>query len=230
MSSVFLPSMIEVEFGNFYKKCTETLFSRGFKSFHMDFGDKYLINRELECWDKVNFLKRISDEIKLTAHIMSISGNHELSVERITERCMDIGFEIIYIHSRSFKDFEHFYDFKEKYFKNAHNIFGVVSEVTSYKNNNLVNFVEKYSVQNILQMGVPIGKGGQKFCWDAEKRIEDFSSISSIKNIELDGGLTFEVVNSINKENIDRFAGWSIIYDKEPLNVLSKAIDLKRII
>ena len=32
--------MIEVEFGDFYKKCAEMLFCEGFKSFHMDFGDK----------------------------------------------------------------------------------------------------------------------------------------------------------------------------------------------
>ena len=53
MSGLFLPSMIEVEFGEYYRSCAELLFKNGFKSFHIDFGDKKLIGRELECWDKV---------------------------------------------------------------------------------------------------------------------------------------------------------------------------------
>ena len=55
MSGLFLPSMIEVEFGDYYCKCAELLFNNGFKSFHIDFGDKQLIGRNLECWDKVFF-------------------------------------------------------------------------------------------------------------------------------------------------------------------------------
>ena len=234
MTNIFLPSMIEVEFGEFYKKCAQILFHEGFKSFHMDFGDKYLINRELECWDKVNFLKKLGKDIKLTAHIMSTSGEHKLSVEKITEKCINEGFEIIYIHPRSFQNYKNLYSFKEKFFKDINDVFGIVSEVSDKKDENLIDFALENSVHNLLQMGVPIGKGGQKFCWSAVKRMQDFTSIPSISNIELDGGLTFEVVKNIKKDNISkkicRFAGWSIIYDSKPLKVLSKAKDLLKII
>ena len=73
MSGLFLPSMIEVEFGEYYRSCAELLFKNGFKSFHIDFGDKKLIGRELECWDKVLFLQGLGTDVKLTAHIMSMS-------------------------------------------------------------------------------------------------------------------------------------------------------------
>ena len=108
--------------------------------------------------------------------------------------------------------------------------FGIVSEVSEKRNENLINFALKNSVENVLQMGVPIGKGGQKFCWSAVERIEDFTSIPSISKIELDGGLTFEVIKNLKKDRIDRLAGWSIIFDNDPLKVLSKANDLKKII
>ena len=119
MSGVFLPSMIEVEFGNYYKNCAELLFNEGFNSFHIDFGDNKLIDRELECWDKVSFLKSLGSEIRLTAHIMCMSGDHHLSVEKITDRCIEEGFEIIYIHPRSFENFNDLHRFKEKSFKNV---------------------------------------------------------------------------------------------------------------
>jgi hypothetical protein len=103
-------------------------------------NDNKLINRELECWDKVNYLKSLGEDIKLTAHVMSMSGNHPLSAENITERCLDEGFEIIYLHSRAFKDFNRLQKFKETLFNGSHHIFGIVSELK--KNKNLIDFAK----------------------------------------------------------------------------------------
>ncbi len=231
MSGIFLPSMIEVEFGDYYQKSAELLFDNGFKSFHIDFGDNKLIGRELECWDKVSFLKSLGSEMRLTGHIMSMSGNHKLSVERITDRCLEEGFEIIYYHSRSFKKIKDFHKFKEKIFKNCNHIFGVVSELLNKRDDNLIKFVEENSIINLLQMGVPIGKGGQKFGWSAADRIDDFvKACPSLSNVELDGGLTFEVIKNLKKDKIDRFAGWSIVYDEDPSKVLSKAFAVNQLI
>ena len=231
MSGTFLPSMIEVEFGDYYRRSAELLFNNGFKSFHVDFGDKKLIGRELECWDKVSFLKRLGPDIKLTAHIMSKSGSHSLSVENIASRCLDEGFEIIYIHSRSFDNFNELIKFKEKLFKESHQTFGLVSELEEEINHDLIDFAKDISLINLLQMGVPIGKGGQKFCWHAADRIQDFIlNCSSLSNIELDGGLTLEIIKRLEKGNINRLAGWSIISDTDPQNVLSKARQVERLI
>ncbi len=231
MSGVFLPSMIEVEFGNYYKKCAELLFNEGFKSFHVDFGDNKLIGRELECWDKVYFLRNLGPEMRLTAHIMCMSGEHTLSVEKITDRCLKEGFETIYIHPRSFQNLNDLLRFKERSFKNAHNIFGIVSELQDKKNEKLVDFVEDNSIKNILQMGVPIGRGGQEFGWSAVDRIEDFTlGCSARPNVELDGGLTFDVIRNIRKGIIDKFAGWSIVKDTDPSIILSRAREIKELI
>lgn len=231
MSGLFLPSMIEVEFGEYYRSCAELLFKNGFKSFHIDFGDKKLIGRELECWDKVLFLQSLGADVKLTAHIMSMSGRHPLSVENIASRCIDEGFEIIYIHARSFENFDKLIKFKEIFFKELHHIFGIVSELQSEKNQNLLDFAKSISLVNLLQMGVPIGRGGQKFSWDAIDRIQDFIfNCSTLNNIELDGGLTLNIVKELNKVSINRFAGWSIISDKNPKNILSNALEVEKII
>ncbi len=231
MNNLFLPSMIEVEFGEYYQKSAELLFDNGFKSFHIDFGDNKLIGRELECWDKVSFLKSLGPEMRLTAHIMSMSGNHKLSVERITDRCLEEGFEVIYFHSRSFNNVKDFSKFKEKIFNDCPYIFGVVSEALNKCDHNLINFVQENSIMNLLQMGVPIGKGGQKFHWSAEDRIEDFvKACPSLSSLEIDGGLTFDVIKNLKKDKINKFAGWSIIYDEDPSKVLSKAFAVNQLI
>ncbi len=231
MSGLFLPSMIEVEFGDYYCKCAELLFNNGFKSFHVDFGDKQLIGRNLECWDKVFFLKNLGSDVKLTAHIMSKSGMHPLSLENIAGRCLEQEFEIIYVHSRSFENLDKLFNFKESLFKESHHIFGIVSELADEKNQSLLDFANEISLVNLLQMGVPIGKGGQKFSWHAIERIEDFIlNCSTLSNIELDGGLTFKIVKELKKEHINRLAGWSIISDENPKNVLSKAYEVEKLI
>tara|TARA_Y100000589_G_C27096095_1_gene606008 strand:+ start:436 stop:1131 length:696 start_codon:yes stop_codon:yes gene_type:complete len=229
MKGIFLPSMIEVEFGEYYKKCSKSLYEKSFNSFHIDFGDNELIGRELNPWDKVNFLKSLGPDIKLTSHIMCSSGRHILSVENIAERCLKEGFEIIYIHPRSFKDLNKLIRFKENLFQNNHNIFGIVSELERKENKSLIEFIKGNSIYHLLQMAVPIGKGGQNFCWNATDRIIEFNKYcSSLVNIEIDGGLTFNVLNKLKNYSINRFAGWSIIQDSDPSIVLSKALKINQ--
>ena len=88
MKRLFLPSMIEVEFNDFYRECARRLITSGFNKFHIDFGDQDLIRRRLQPWDKVSFLKSLSSKVRLTAHIMSKSGTHSGSVETITKKCI----------------------------------------------------------------------------------------------------------------------------------------------
>lgn len=224
----FLPSMIEVEFGDYYKSCAQFLFNEGFQSFHIDFGDGLLIGRELEPWDKVSFLKDLGTNIKLTAHIMCKSGSHSASVERITERCIKEGFDLIYVHPKSFRTYKHLERFKYLMFENSMQNFGVVSELEASKNVELVKFVKENSVENLLQMGVPIGRGGQSFGTDALDRINDLcDECKDLSIVELDGGLTFEVVKNLKDEKINRFAGWSLIAHHSPEKVKHKAIELR---
>ena len=80
-------------------------------------------------------------------------------------------------------------------------------------------------------MGVPIGSGGQKFGWAAADRIEEFSSVCpNLSMVELDGGLTFDILKNIKKKRINRFSGWSLVSDKSPSKVLLNARDVKGLI
>ena len=163
MRKQFLPSMIEVKFDDFYRDCARNFVASGFNSFHIDFGDQKFIQRQLQPWDKVSFLKSLSSSVKLTAHIMSTSGNHSDSVENITKKCIKEKFEVVYIHSRSFASFEKIKSLKERLFKGTKTQFGLVSEVEHTVDQEIIDFINGNSVQALLQMGVPIGMGGQKF-------------------------------------------------------------------
>ena len=64
-------------------------------------------------------------------------------------------------------------------------------------------------------MGVPLGYGGQFFKLNVIPNIE--SATNYIKknnlnvNIEVDGGINFEILEQLKNLNIKYFAGWSVI-------------------
>ena len=51
MKDKFLPSMTEVEFGDYYKDCAKGLYGL-IQNFHVDFGDGLFIERVIQPWDK----------------------------------------------------------------------------------------------------------------------------------------------------------------------------------
>ena len=53
---------------------------------------------------------------------------------------------------------------------------------------------------------------------------------STVSNIELDGGLTIDIVKKLKKGIVKRLAGWSIISDSNPKNVLSKAYEVEKVL
>ena len=228
MRKLFLPSMIEVEFNDFYRECARRLITSGFNTFHIDFGDQGFIRRRLQPWDKVSFLKSLSSKVRLTAHIMSKSGTHSGSVETITKKCIKENFEVIYIHSRSFETTEKLIAFKNFFFQGVEPQFGLVSEVEHTIDDRIIDFINKNSVKKLLQMGVPIGMGGQKFSWSAIQKIKNFRQhCPNLNIIEIDGGLTFEVIDRLTKIDINRFSGWSLVNDKDPIETTKKALKLK---
>ncbi len=231
MEKIFLPSLIEVNFDEFYKNCTSRLLDAGFNDFHIDFGDQELIQRTLTPWNKVCFLKDLSSDIHLTAHIMSKSGSHSESVEKISAKCIENNFDMIYVHPRSFKNLDELKKFKESLFDKEVSQFGIVSEVDYTRDDELCEFINANSVTGLLQMGVPIGMGGQKFHWNSVEKIKNFHSrCHNLSIVELDGGLTFEVVDQLKNQNINRFSGWSLVNDKNPARVVDNALKLKEIL
>lgn len=228
---LFIPSMIEVPYGKYYKTCAELLFKNGFGTFHIDFGDGFFINRILVPWEKVEFLKSFGNNLSLTAHIMCKSGSHLESLENIIEKCLKHNFKTIYIHPNSFNDLDSLNNFVEKNFKNFPNIFGMAFEVSTEINSELIQFINQTNINKILQMGVPIGKGGQKFKKEALKIINKIVKKSkNINVVELDGGLDFDIVKQELNPVIKKLAGWSIISNENPKIVLKNALSLEKIL
>ena len=80
-------------------------------------------------------------------------------------------------------------------------------------------------------MGVPIGKGGQKFKKEALKIINKIVKKSkNINVVELDGGLNFDIVKQELNPVIKKLAGWSIISNENPKIVLKNALSLEKIL
>ena len=227
----FLPSMIEVPFGEYYKKCVQLLIENGFISFHIDFGDNIFIKRKLLPWDKINYLKSLDKDIKLTAHIMCKSGTHNASLEKLTEKCLEYKFKSIYYHPRSFVNVKAFKQFINNHFLKKNKIFGVASEVVENNDVNMVEVINEVNTSKVLQMGVPLGNGGQKFKNVSLDIIDNLlNNCSSIKHIELDGGLTMNIIKNLLNSKINSFAGWSIIEDKSPKNMINNALKIKKIL
>ncbi len=223
--------MIEVKYGDFYRECVERLLSKGFNSFHIDFGDQDFMKRHLMPWDKVNFLENLSPSVRMSAHLMCKSGASSEGLETIAKKCIQKNFEIIYVHPRSFGDLDELKSFKYKFFKDVKTQLGLVSEVEHTKDEEIINFINENSVPALLQMGVPIGKGGQKFTYSVIEKIEKFQRLClNLSVLEIDGGLTLEVVENLKNLKINRFSGWSLVDDQNPKVITKKAIKLREIL
>ncbi|MDB2701334.1 hypothetical protein N9Z35_07360 [Alphaproteobacteria bacterium] len=226
----FLPSLIEVPFGNYYKKCATLLFNSGFNSFHIDFGDKLLIKRKILPWEKIDFLKSLGNNLKLTAHIMCKSGDHDGSIEKVTKECLRYNFETIYVHTSSFEDLNYFKLFINKFFSKNIEILGIASEIVSPNNHELIELINEANIQKFLQMGVLIGSGGQLFNPNSLNNLNNILiNCPKVNYLELDGGLTKNVLKDLTNSKINSFSGWSIIAHEDPEVVVKNAIELKRL-
>lgn len=228
---IFLPSMIEVEFTDYYKVCSKLLYSSGFNSFHIDFADGVFINRRIKAWEKVKFLKSLGKKIELTAHVMCQAGCHKGSLEEVTIKCLENDFKTIYFHYNAFKNFSELVSFKEKYFVEKNKKFGLVSEVFPQVSEQFIKIINKLKVKKILQMGVPIGKGGQNFDPNSIEILDQLSiSCPDVEFYELDGGLTLKIIKKNISSQISFFSGWSIISHNSPEIVLQNALAIKELI
>ena len=79
----------------------------------------------------------------------------------------------------------------------------------------LSNLVFKHNIKWIVFMGVPIGYGGQFFNKSIIPKIKNTINFLKKNNhkvkIEVDGGLTTEVIDQLNDVGVDYYAGWSIV-------------------
>ena len=82
-------------------------------------------------------------------------------------------------------------------------------------------------------MGVPIGYGGQLFQTTSLNKINYLRKMSIDRkldyfDIEIDGGLTFNIILDCFNSGANIFAGWSIIKDTQLSNVIKNYKQISR--
>lgn len=212
-SSIFLPSPIEVEYGNYFKEIVNSSNKLGLKRFHIDVGDGKFINRVLNVENKVTYIKQQSPENIIHLHLMVMDphiGRNESYIRRYSE----LGADYIGIHRKAFTNAKGIDD-AIALIKNLNKKVGFFIEVDEQIDEDLLNKIIKFKIDWIILMGVPVGFGGQFFNEQIlfkAKTLNQFSIKNNINlKIEVDGGLNRDNVLLCQKFGVDYLAGWSLV-------------------
>ncbi|MDA8918174.1 hypothetical protein N9I08_00340 [Candidatus Pelagibacter sp.] len=225
--SVFLPSPIEVEYGNLFKKIIKSSIELGLKRFHIDVGDGKFINRVLNVENKVSYIKELNQSNNVHVHLMTINPHYGKDKSYIS-RYANLGADRIGIHRKSITNKNEISEalvMIKSYGKEA----GIFLEVDEMVDENLLNTIIKHNINWVVLMGVPVGFGGQFF---NEQVL--FKAITLRKfalkekrnlKIEVDGGLDRDNIIMCKKFGVDYLAGWSLVKSSN-INEYKKNINI----
>ena len=229
--SIFLPSPIEVEYGNYFKEIINTSIKLGFKRFHIDVGDGKFINRLLNVENKVSYIKELSSQNMVHLHLM-VMNPHYGQKDNYINRYANLGADNIGIHRKAFtnnKEIDETINLIKSLNKNA----GIFVEIDELIDEDLLNKIIKYKINWIVLMGVPVGFGGQFFNEQIlfkAKTLRQFSIKNKLDlKIEVDGGLNRDNILLCQKFGVNFLAGWSLVksntlknYQKNLLSINKK--------
>lgn len=210
---IYLASMIEVTFEKFSNGLVSQIIRCGVNHFHVDIADGKYISRDLDGVEKLIYIADNYPNIMTHLHLMvanPFSENNGTSL--LTEVCK-IKKSLVYLHTDA-------YNFADSWIIGAQKISelgsmpGVVYKVDEELDLNII--LEKMvhaQIHHILIMGVPIGRGGQTFkpeTINVIRKVKLWSDNNSYKiTIEVDGGLSDEVIPSCIEAGAEYLAGWS---------------------
>lgn len=212
-NSVFLPSPIEVDYGNNFKKLISSSNKLGYRRFHIDVGDGKFINRVLNVENKVSYIKDLSPKNIVHLHLMAMNP-HYGNKESYINKYANLGADNIGIHRKSFSNPKEIYDGINAIKATNKNV-GLFLEVDEIIDEEVLNTIVKNNINWVVLMGVPVGFGGQFF----NEQIL-FKSITlrkfALKNkldlkIEIDGGLNRDNILLCQNFGADYLAGWSLV-------------------
>lgn len=223
----FSASLIEVPFDEDYKKIVTALWEQDVRYFHIDVGDGKFISREFTGLDKTQYIKQHFPEAILHAHLMTEDPHlSDAKGESIIEEYIKHGCDAIGIHLRSFSHREghlHALQLIRKYGARP----GIIIETSDLIDESYWRFIKENKIDWSVVMGVPVGYGGQIFDMSSLKRISALHQFSIRDNypflIEVDGGLTNEIIPLCRHAGGQIFSGWSII-KAETASVLKENI------
>tara|TARA_Y100000389_G_C17465546_1_gene525174 strand:+ start:140 stop:3949 length:3810 start_codon:yes stop_codon:yes gene_type:complete len=211
----FLMSPIEIKYGEFFKKVVGLFIKKKLNIFHLDVGDGDFISRKLDVTKKLKYIKKLNTKHEVHLHLM-VNNPHLKNFDNddyITHYA-NLGADYIGLHRRTFKNIDEMElaIIKIISLKKKPGIFLEIDEDFDY---DLSNLVFKHNIKWIVFMGVPIGYGGQFFNKSIIPKIKNTINFLKKNNhkvkIEVDGGLTTEVIDQLNDVGVDYYAGWSIV-------------------
>jgi ribulose-phosphate 3-epimerase len=228
----FLMSPIEIEYGDFFKKVAGLFIKKKLNIFHLDVGDGEFISRKLDVTQKLKYIKKLNRKYEVHLHLM-VNNPHTNDFDNndyITHYA-NLGADYIGVHRRTFENISEMEKaiIKIISLKRKPGIFIEIDEDFDYE---LSSLVLKYNIQWLVFMGVPIGYGGQFFNKTIIPKIKQTLNFLKKKNhkvkIEVDGGLTTEVIDQLNTVGVDYFAGWSIVKGRNLSEISLKLDNLKK--
>jgi ribulose-phosphate 3-epimerase len=226
--SMFLLSPIELQYGVFFKKVVSIFLKRKLNMFHLDVGDGKFINRKLDVSQKIKYIKKISNKNIVYMHLMVKNLNRTEIFNKYIRNYCKLGADYIGLHRQSFKNIKSLEQAMSKII-NLQKKPGLVIEINEDLDEDIFEIILKYRIEWLVFMGVPIGYGGQIFNKSVIPNIlkaQEFISKHNLKiTIEVDGGLTQEVLKLLRNYNINNYSGWSIINAKAPAEI-GKKLDL----
>ena len=221
------PSMLEVTYGDKYKELVEFLITENErKYFHIDVGDGKFISRQFSGLEKIQFIKKNYQKIKIHVHLMVQSPHlaQQNGLSCIQEYAKK-GSDKIAIHRRAFdslKEMEKAID----QIRECNVEPGFIIETNDNIDDKLLDEIIKYNVNWVVFMGVTIGFGGQIFDINILPKISSLFHWSKKNNrkilIEADGGLNYENIRLCKDVGVQIFAGWSLIKDDDKKNISKK--------
>ena len=227
LNTIFLPSPIEVDYGNYFKKVVKSSMDQGFNRFHIDVGDGKFINRVLNVENKVKYIKEASKLNKVHVHLMTLNPHHGKDKSFINIYA-NLGADRIGIHRKSITNKSEINDailMIKKFGKEP----GIFLEVDELIDETLLNIIKRNNIKWIVLMGVPVGFGGQFFNEQVLFKVislRKFALKEKINlKIEIDGGLDRENIIMCKRFGVDYLAGWSLVKSNS-INLYKKNLSL----
>ena len=234
MDYQFSASLIEVPFDDHYKAIVNTVWDQGIRHFHIDVGDGKFISREFSGLDKAKYIKDTYPEASLHAHMM-VEDPHLRNAHKRSaiEAYISNGCDAVALHLRAFSQ----KDAPQQAFQLIQSLgarAGIIIETTDPIDESFWNFIKDNKLDWVVVMGVPVGYGGQIFDMSSLKRISalhQFSIRDQYKLlIEVDGGLTKEIIPLCQQAGAQIFSGWSIIKSNKMLELMTNIENIQTIL
>ncbi len=211
--AIYLASMIEVPFENFSNGLVLRLIKCGINHFHIDIADGKYISRNLDGIEKLKYIAE--NYPNATTHLHLMVGNpfcDDFGSSLLTQVCT-VKKSIVYIHTDAYNNMGLWIKGVKK-ITDLGSIPGVVFKVDEAETHEvLLKKMAQSNIHHLLVMGVPIGRGGQLFnpeTISVIKKIKQWSEDNLYKiTIEVDGGLTDEVIPECIEAGAEYLSGWS---------------------